>query len=386
MWDDVAGRHRLDQRYDVELLEDFRGWVVANTVCLPGSHYPSQVVSTIARYLCYSRRGAPFHQDAWRAVLDVTRVDEWLESYAAQRCSPSTLYNYVACLLKASHYCYGRLGMQTPAGYHAYLDAKKRVLRRRRRADETCRLDLEAGDGPEDLRPLCQAVLLSGRCDARMVQVVRAAHAYLAGEQASLNRRDFLFAMRYALAHTMLASAARPSALYTLRTEAVEQPVGHWADATDPLLLRNPLHKSTSYVGPCRLVVSGHGKRTLYLYHFTVRRAALLCWGLDSPYVFCNSRGKALNASQVSANLKALQRYCGVDKSVCATKIRKAVTSRLKLRARQNDPLDHSATTIASALCHSPPTNDRYYDLGRRDRQALEFHRMVVEDFLGGSP
>ena len=386
MWDDVAGRHRLDQKYDAELLEDFHGWVVANTVCLPGSKYPSQVVSTIAKYLCFSHRGAPFHQDAWKAVLDVTRVEEWLERNAAQRCSPSTAYNYVACILKASNYCYGRLGMQPPAGYHAYLDAKKRVLRRRRRADETCRLDVEGLEGPEDLRPLCQAVLLSGRSDARMVQAVRAALAYLAGERASLNRSDFLFAMRYALAHTMIASAARPSALYTLRTEAMEQPVGHWADEADPLILRNPRHKTSVNVGPCRLVVSGHGKRTLYLYHFTVRRAALLCWGLDSPHVFCNTKGKALNASQVSTNLRALQRYCGVDNPVGATAIRKAVTSRLKQRARQNAPLDQAATTIASALCHSPPTNDRYYDLGLRDRQALEFHRMVVEDFLGGSP
>ena len=98
----------------------------------------------------------------------------------------------------------------------------------------------------------------------------------------------------------------------SLSTEAMEHPLGRWEDGA-PVLLRNPHHKTDAYVGPCRLVLSGHGKKALYLYYYTVRKAALLCWGVDSTLVFCNTRGKGLNASTVTAHLAALQLYCGVD-------------------------------------------------------------------------
>ena len=360
VWEDVAGCQPLDQKYDVALLEDFHGWLAANTVCLPDSKYPGQVASTVSKYLFFSRRGAPFDRGAWQAVLDVAKVDEWLERHAAQRRSPSTLYNYVCCIVKASLFCYGRLDLQPPAGYHSYLGAKGRVLRRRRGAGETHRLGQEGGLGPRDLRPMCQAVLGSSQCDLRMLQAVRAARGYLAGELASVSQSDFLFSLRYAMMHAMVTSAARPSALYTLSTKAMEHPLGRWEDGA-PVLLRNPHHKTGAYVGPCRLVLSGHGKKALYLYYYTVRKAALLCWGLDSTRVFCNTRRKGLNASTVTAHLAALQLYCGVDEPLRSTDIRKAVASQLR-GTKPGD--DVAAGTVASALCHSVPTSDRYYVLG----------------------
>ena len=138
-----------------------------------------------------------------------------------------------------------------------------------------------------------------------------------------------------------------------------------WEDGA-PVLLRNPHRKTDAYVGPCRLVLSGHGKKALYLFYYTVRKAALLCWGLDSTLVFCNTRGKGLNASTVTAHLAALQLYCGVDEPLCSMDIRKAMASQL----RGTKPGDNvAAGTVASALCHSVPTSDRYYVLGKGDRR-----------------
>ena len=119
------------------------------------------------------------------------------------------------------------------------------------------------------------------------------------------------------------------------------------------MLLRNPHHKTGAYVRSCRLVLKGHGKKALYLYYYTARKVALLCWGLDSTLVFCNTRGKGLNASTVTAHLAALQLYCGVDKPLRATDIRKAMASQLR-GTKPSD--DVAAGTVASTLCHSVPT------------------------------
>ena len=383
MRDDLAGRRRLDLKFDVALLVDFRGWVDANTVCLPGSKYPAQVVSTVSKYLFFSRQGAaPFRRSTWKAVLDVGKVEDWLAENRAQRRSDSTLYNYACCILQASRFCFARLGLPLPFGYLDYMQAKLRVLRRRRVNEEMFRLGQAGERGPEDLRPLCRAVLRNSSCDDRMLQAVRAARDFLCHEVDCISSGDFLFAMRYALMHSMVGSAARPSALYTLSAEAMQSPAaGPW-DGETAVLLKNPLHKTAAHMGPCRLVVSGHGKKALFFYFFIVRRAALHCWGLDCEFVFCNTMGKGLNASTVTTHLAAIQRYCGLERPLVATDIRKAVTSQLRLRQPGGGD-DSVASTVASALCHSVPTSNRYYLLGRGDRQALQFHEMVVDTILG---
>lgn len=308
-----------------------------------------------------------------------------MSEHTAQRRSPSTLYNYTSCILMASRFCFARLGLPPPVGYRDYMQAKLRVLRRRRLREETFRLGRAGERGPEDLGPLCRALLRSGSCDDRMLQATLAARGVLRQEVDCISSRDFLFAMRYALVHTMVGSAARPSALYTLSTEAMLTPVtGAWDDGETAVLLKNPLHKTSAHGGPCRLVVSGHAKKALFFYFFIVRRAALQCWGLECDFVFCNTQGKGLNASTVSTHLAAIQRYCGLERPLVAGDIRKAVTSRLRLRQPgSGDGDDSVAITVASALCHSVATSNRYYLLGRGDRHALEFHQMVVDTILG---
>ena len=370
---DNEGRRILDQKYDVSLLDYFHCWVSANTVCLPNSRFPGQVVSTVAKFLFFSLRGAPFRKSDWKVILDVAAVEEWIERHSAQHSSQSTQYNYMCCIEKAAQFCYAKLGLQPKASYHKYMDAKMRMLRRRRRIQENCRLASEGERGPKDLGPLCRTVLRSSQSDVRMSQAVKAARAYLAGDAVSYDQNDFLFALRYSLMHVMVASAARPSAVYMLKMEAIDHPVGQWDDDS-PVLLRNPYHKTGANVGPCRLVVSGHSKKILYLYYSIVRRAAILGWGLDTDMVFFNTKGKDLSASMVSSHIKALQRYCGIGEPLSATDIRKAVTSQLR-GGTTND--DDNARTIASALCHSVATNDKYYTLGRRDKQALDFHKKV---------
>ena len=154
------------------------------------------------------------------------------------------------------------------------------------------------------------------------------------GELASMSQNDFLFALWYSLMHAIVAPTATPSALYTLSTEVVELPVGHWEDRT-PVPLRNTHNKTGAYVGPCSLVLSGQSKKGLCLYYYTARRAALLCCGLDSS----------------------------VDNPLHARNIRKVMTSRLQ-ETKSND--DNTARTTSSALCHSVPTSDRYYVLKKR--------------------
>ena len=268
----------------------------------------------------------------------------WLEQHAARQCSMFTLYNYVCCILKASHFCSVSKDLQQPAVYHGYLDAKSRVMRRWRSTEET----LGTGRWARTPRP---AASVPGSTAEQPVRPEDAAGRRSSmgisesGELASMSQNDFLFALGYSLMHAMVAPTATPSALYTLSTEVVELPVGHWEDRT-PVPLRNTHNKTGAYVGPCSLVLSGQSKKGLCLYYYTARRAALLCCGLDSS----------------------------VDHPLHARNIRKVMTSRLQ-ETKSND--DNTARTTSSALCHSVPTSDRYYVLKKEDRQAMDLHKMV---------
>ena len=158
----------------------------------------------------------------------MAKVDEWLERHAAQPLHPVQL-----CLLHPQ----GLALLLREAGFAATGRVPRLPGCEKLRAEETEARWRDAlfGTGrwtrtPGPAMPMCQAVLQSSQSDLRMLQAVRAARGYLARELASVSQRDFLFALRYILMHATVASAARPSVLYTLSTEAMEHPLGRWED------------------------------------------------------------------------------------------------------------------------------------------------------------
>lgn len=362
----------LLRRYDLTLLAPFKTWVEDNSSCLQDSQYPSQVVATVSRFLFQSNAGRKFNmRQVIKTVFRPEKIETWLTRHETAGVSHSTLHNYVICLRRASDFAYARLGAEIPRGHNRFMRLKLRLLSRRRNAMVNRTMLLSE---PSDLKTLKRNVLSSGRCTRRMYEV---ASACLSGQQ--LHTSDFLFAMRLALLHAMISVAARPSALYTLTMRQVRAATGAWTDL-QPIIIRNPQHKTSASHGPARLVLSGSAKVIFHLFVSQVRATAVSQFSLpDEGLVFFNTVGNALNSSTLNKHIQDLQRDCLMTTRLTATKIRKSVTSLAPARVQEEN--EAGRADICEALCHTPQTSSKYYNLVRRDRLALRAHKTIMEYF-----
>ena len=378
----------MHRRYPLRYLVEFKVWLLQNTDCLPNSQYPAQIVNMVARYLYQSGTGAEFTARTWDLVHDATKVDAWLSLHSSNGASAATLYNYVSFMDRASDFMYASLGRPAPRGYNKYITRKRRLYRRRRRSESQRHLHEDELAFRDCLTPLSSKVLNNDNVSAKFDGTVVRAKQYLelapgiAQDTTPFGIYDFLFAMRLALTHLVASNAARPSAIYTLKTEHVAVALGSWHSTIEPLTIHNADHKTGRSCGPARLVVSGNGRLIFRQYYETVRAAALKLLALDDmQFVFFNSSGKPLNASSLSANLARLQSYCAVEDPCTTTDIRKFVTSTLREQPPANPTDSTNNSWVAVGLNHSVATSNRHYRLTGRDRSALALHD-AINDLL----
>ena len=281
VWEGV-GCQPLDQKYDSALLEDFRGWLAANTVSArlqvprPGGEHSLQIHLQPA--------GSPVRPEHLASLAGCgqgrTKGVPWLPG-----CEESRAEETEACWRDVL-FGTGRWARTPGPAASAHGSAAEHPVQ------------------PEDAAGCTSSTWI---------------YHWRTGILTSASQSEFLFALRYAQMHAMVASAARPSALYTLSMEAMKHPVSHWEDGV-PVLLRKPYHKTGAYIGPCH-VFSGwawqEGSLPLLPHGEKGGPAALgsrLCGS-----VLQHGKGKGLNASMVMAHLAVLQLYCSVDKPVCQT-------------------------------------------------------------------
>lgn len=355
-------------------MEAFRNWVSDNTNCLPGSHHPSQIAATVAKFLKFSNGTRAFEgKKTWRLIFDPARIDRWIQARLRARMGPSTIYNDLLSITRGARYCFVQYSLSPPSGYNDFMREKRKLFLARRRAQTTARLDLEEDRGPLPLAPLQHRLLGNKVCQTRFLATVQAAKDSANLGAPQLKSSDFLFALRYTIMYVLAGIAARPSSIYTLTVREVERARGDWI--TGHIVIKNPHHKTGLSYGSARLVLSGQGKKTFYLFYKIVRPAALVSFDVDSEYVFFNTRGKRLSASSLAAHIQRLQRFCGLEAQLRATDIRKTVTTALRMDTDREAP---APAAVASALCHSVSTSNRHYQLGRRTDHAVSVHRSIV--------
>lgn len=362
-------RATITRRYSRLRFQEYATWLEENMNCLPNSIYAVQVADNISRFLYFCAGGAPFdEQTVWRNVFNPRQIESWIRALQAAGLGPSTIYNHVSGVQKASRYCFAMKNMNPPPGYEMYLKQKLGLFRRRRRSAAWRHLERQEDIGASSLRPLCTAVLQNDTSRQRMLVAVQAATGAL------MNAGEFIFAMRLALLYAMTSVGARPSALYTLKVHQVRRARGTWQDADSPVVVKNEYHKTGGSRGAVRLVFSGEGKFIFGLYFRVVRPAALTSWNMNSEYVFFNTKGKPLTASTTAVHIKKLQVECGMQDPLTATDIRKSITTGL--RRRRDGP---GREAVAAVLCHSTATSDRHYVLGNRHDDAVAVHRAINE-------
>jgi len=370
-----AGPTTIRSMYPLSAFDDFKAWLYENTTCLPGSKYPCQIVSVISRYLFHASSGAPLNRRTWSNVHHGEKLDKWISTNADLGAGASTIYNYLGYVDKASQFLYAARGIAPPRGFNKFIRQKKKLYRRRRRADVQRHLFQNETEGPRSLAPIAKSVLLNNSCMVKFNEAVDMSKRYLAKGHAVFDMCYFVFAMRLAMMHMVTSMGSRPSAIYTLTSDHVGSASGSWS-GDEPVVIRNPDHKTGTSCGPARLVISREGKDIFHMYMEYVRKAAMQFLGLTTSYTFFNSNGNKLCSSTLSASLIKLQRQCGVQKPLTTTQIRKCVTSTLRC---QDVGSSAGNEWVAAGLCHSVSTSNRHYVLTGRDENAVALHRAIMD-------
>lgn len=371
-----AERRGLNDAVPLNALAGLRAYVHSRSTTVARSKFADEVTATAAKFYrhCRPTRDVRTATDVpWADALQPQLIEDWLAAYTECQHSAASIYNKMSYVARAGRYCRTVLGIRPAQGYTEYVTDRLVALNRQRRAEVASLKEAESDAGPTDVRDLYRRAFQDDGVHAQFTDAIARAKA----STDRLSPSVFLAAMRPALAHAFVGVFARPAALYTLTLGELASPVqGDWYD-DGPVVVRNATHKTSAARGALRIVLSGRSKLTVreYLHHVACRAPTepptITKAGRTKRLAFFGSTGAPLNASTVAKHLGRFLADAGVGDGASTSACRKAITCL----ARENPGVDQRG--VASALAHSLPTSDRFYDTRNRDVLAVRAHEQL---------